>query len=174
MTGTGTTSSRSSAAALTDQQIAKITDSVNSAEIEQAKLAQQKSKNQQVQKFASMMIAHHGEAKKDQAALNLTPEDSPLAQQLAADSKSTLETLKSKQGSDFDRAYFEAQVEGHQKVLDALKQDLEPSAQNPDLKAYLQKLEPRVAEHLSQAQAAQQSLQSSNGASRNGQTASSH
>jgi len=101
-----TTASSPNAAALNDQQIAKITDGVNSAEIEQAKLARDKSKNQQVRQFASMMIEHHGQAKKEQAALKVTPEDSPLAQQMAADSASTLETLKSKKGADFDRAYL--------------------------------------------------------------------
>jgi len=58
----GAGASSTNTAPLNDQQIAKITDSVNSAEIEQAKLAQQKSKNQQVRQFASMMIQHHGQA----------------------------------------------------------------------------------------------------------------
>jgi len=168
----GAGASSTNTAPLNDQQIAKITDSVNSAEIEQAKLAQQKSKNQQVRQFASMMIQHHGQAKKDQAALKLTPEDSPLAQQLAGESQSTLETLKAKQGADFDRAYIDAQIQGHQKVLQALQRELEPAAQNPDLRAYLQKLEPRVADHLAQAQSTQQSLQSSNENSRSSTTAS--
>jgi putative membrane protein len=163
-----------SAAPLNDQQIAKITDGVNSAEIEQAQLAQKKSKNREVRQFAAMMIQHHGQAKKDQAVLKLAPEDSPLAEQLATDSKATLDELKEKTGSDFDRAYLDAQVEGHQKVLDALKRDLEPAAQDPALRAYLQKLEPRVAAHLTQAQSVQQALQSRNDASPRSPTASAH
>jgi len=57
-------------------------------------------------------------------------------------------------------------------VLQALQRELEPAAQNPDLRAYLQKLEPRVADHLAQAQSTQQSLQSSNENSRSSTTAS--
>jgi len=141
--GTDVMASSPNAAALDDPQIAKITDAVNSAEIEQAKLAQQKSKNEKVRQFAAMMIQHHGQAKKDQAALKLTPADSPMAQQLTAEAETTLASLKAKTGADFDRAYLEAQVEAHQKVLQALQRDLEPSAQSPALQSYLKKLATR-------------------------------
>jgi putative membrane protein len=167
-----TTPASPSAAPLNDQQIAKITDGVNSAEIAQAQLAQKKSKNREVLQFAAMMIQHHGQAKKDQALLKIVPQDSPLAQQLETASETTLASLKEKTGADFDRVYFDAQVEGHQKALDTLKRDLEPAAQDPALRSYLQKLEPRVVAHLSQAQSAQQSLQSSNGSSGSSTTAS--
>jgi putative membrane protein len=145
-------------AKLTDPQIAAITDSVNSAEIEQAQIAQQKSSNEQVRRFAAMMIEHHGQAKTQQAALKLDPAESPLSRELAQQSRATLETLKAKQGADFDRAYLQAQVEGHQKALDAIENDLRPSAQSADLKSYLEKLTPQVQQHLEQARSAQQSL----------------
>ena len=146
-------------APLTDAQIAAITDSVNSAEIEQAEIAQNKSTNDQVRSFAAMMIAHHGQAKSQQTALKLDAAQSPLSQQLAQESRATLETLKAKNGSDFDRAYMQAQVEGHQKALDTIKNDLQPSARDPELRSYLESLTPQVAEHLEQAKAAQESLQ---------------
>ena len=145
---------------LSDAQIAAITDGVNSAEIEQAKLAKATTKNPEVRRFATMMIEHHGEAKKKQASLKLETADSPLSQQMSEEASTTLATLKSKKGAEFDRAYLEAQVEGHQKVLDALDHDLRPQAQNPELQNYLAELEPKVSQHLQSAHSAQQALES--------------
>jgi putative membrane protein len=153
-------------APLTDPQIAAVTDSVNSAEIAQAQIAQARSKNERVRRFAAMMIEHHSQAKAQQAALGLGSAESPLLQQLTQESHATLESLKAKSGADFDRAYMEAQVEGHQKALDTIKYDLQPSAQTPELRSYLENLTPKVTQHLEQARDAQQALQTSDNSSR--------
>jgi putative membrane protein len=158
-----TAAGAASTAQLDDAQIAKITESVNSAEIEQAQLAKERTKNPEVRRFASMMIEHHGEAKQKQAALQLGSAESPLSRQLAAESKSTLESLKSKQGAEFDRAYLDAQVAEHQKVLDTIGRVLSPQAQKPALRTYLTELEPTVSQHLEQARSALQSIQNGTG-----------
>jgi putative membrane protein len=163
-TTSGSSASTAGAAdssALNDAQIAAITDHVNSAEIEQGQLAQTKSKNERVKKFAKMMIDHHGQAKKQQSKLNLSEAETPMSQQLVSEAEATLATLKEKSGSDFDKAYIQAQIDGHQKVLDALERDLLPNAKDPQLKAYLENLKPKVEQHLEQAQAAQKAIESS-------------
>lgn len=137
---------------LTDAQIAKITDSANSAEIEQANLALEKSKDPEVQKFAKMMIKHHSEAKKDQQKLKLQTADSTLADQLGGDAQSTLASLKKAGPADFDRVYMNAQVDEHRKVLQTLQNQLLPDASNSELKAYLQKIQPTVEKHLKSAE----------------------
>jgi putative membrane protein len=152
---------------LNDQQIAKVTDSVHSAEIEQARLAQKKTTNEQVRHFASMMIEQHTQARQQQSALNLSPADSALSEQLTTQSQATLDALKSKQGSDFDQAYLQSQITAHQQVLEAIRNELRPNAQNPQLQVYLQQLEPKVAEHLEHARQAQQALQSRSSTSNN-------
>lgn len=140
---------------LSDAQIAAITDGANSAEIEQAKLARSKSKNQKVLQFASMMITHHSEAQKKQAKLNITAAESPLSAQMTTDANQVLTSLKEKTGSDFDQAYLKSQVDEHQTLLDALNTRLLPSASNPELKAYLQEIKTRVEQHLEAARTAQ-------------------
>lgn len=145
---------------LNDQQIALITESVNKAEIEQARLAQKKSKNERVRQFASMMIEHHGHAQQQQGALNISTAESPLSQQLTTESERTLQQLQQASGDDFDRAYLDAQVQAHTKVLHALQTELRPNAQSAELQTYLQNLQPTVAEHLTQALAAQKELPS--------------
>jgi putative membrane protein len=143
---------------LTDGQIAAITDGLHSGEIEQAKVARSKSKNKQVQSFANMMIEHHGQAKKQQAALKETPEPSPLATQLQSDGQQTLTKLNQASGADFDRAYLEAQVEGHQKALDTLKLRLLPNAKDAELTKYLRGLEPKIEQHLTRARTLRDSI----------------
>ncbi|HET9932792.1 MAG TPA: DUF4142 domain-containing protein [Polyangiaceae bacterium] len=137
--------------ALSDAQIAGITDGANSAEIEQAKLARSKSKNQKVLQFASMMITHHGDAQKKQAKLNITSAESPLSAQMTTDANQILTSLKDKNGMDFDRAYMRSQVDEHQALLDALNTRLLPSVSSPELKAYLQEIKTRVEQHLEAA-----------------------
>lgn len=146
-------------ATLSDAQIAAVTDIANTAEIEQAKLARAKSKNPQVQKFSAMMIAHHGEAKQKQAKLKLAPADSAVSTKLLEDGNQVLAALKDSKGADFDRRYFEAQVDGHRKVLEAINNELLPNVKNPDLKAYLEDIKTKVEQHLQAARDAQQALE---------------
>ncbi len=145
---------------LTDEQIAMITDAANTAEIEQAKLAQTKSKDADVKKFAAMMVSHHGAAKQKQAKLKIKPAESSTSTAMQADAASTLDTLKGDTGKDFDKAYIAAQVDGHQKVLDTINDKLLPSVKSADLKAYIEGIKPTVEEHLKEAKRLQQNFDS--------------
>jgi len=145
---------------LSDEQIAAVTDAANSAEIEQAKLAESKSKDAGVKRFAAMMIAHHGAAKAKQAKLKLKPAESSVSTSLQADAAGTLDALKSDKGKDFDKAYIAAQVDGHRKVLDTINAKLLPNVKNAELKAYLDEIKPRVEQHLKEAKRLQESYDS--------------
>jgi putative membrane protein len=119
-----TSATPAAAPQLSQAQIAKVTDLANSGEIEQAKVAQAKARSASVKKFAAMMIKHHGEAKTAQAKLykqlDLTPTTSETATLLQADADKALGKLRAADGSAFDLAYIEGQVEAHQKVLDTI------------------------------------------------------
>ena len=147
--------------ALTEGQIAKIAELVNTAEVEQGKLAQGKAKSPAVKKFADMMVKHHGDSKQEQAKLfkklNLTPADSATAASLKADGEATLKTLKEADAASFDAAYAKSQVDGHQKVLDALDAQLLPSAKTPELAEGLRKMRMTVEAHLTEAKQLQAS-----------------
>jgi putative membrane protein len=145
---------------LSDRQIAAVTDLANTTEIAQAKLAESKSKDPGVKRFAAMMIAHQSAAKQKQAKLKLETAESSVSSALQADAASTLDALKTDKGADFDKAYIAAQVDGHQKVLDAINDKLLPSVKNADLKAYLEEIKPRVEQHLKQAKQLQESFDS--------------
>jgi putative membrane protein len=145
---------------LTDAQIAGVTDTANSAEIEQGEVARLKSKDKDVQKFAARMIAAHEEAKKNQDKLKLPTAESALGNTFGTAAASTLASLKTSEGATFDKTYIDAQVSAHQQLLDALNDKLLPTVKNPDLKAYLNQITPHVAQHLKAAQAIQRSLAS--------------
>ena len=145
---------------LSDEQIAAVTDAANTAEIEQAKLAESKSKDAGVKRFAAMMIEHHGAAKQKQAKLKIKPAESAVSTGLQADAASTLDALKTDKGKDFDKAYIAAQVDAHQKVLDTINDKLLPNVKNADLKAYLDEIKPRVEQHLKEAKQLQENFDS--------------
>lgn len=147
---------------LSENQIAMITELANTAEVEQGKLAQTKAKNANVKRFAAMMVKHHTESKTDQAKLfkqlNLTPAQSQDATVLKDGADRTLGTLRGADGSAFDMAYVNSQVDEHQKVLDTIDQKLLPAAKSEDLVSGLKKMRETVASHLKEAQALQAEL----------------
>lgn len=147
--------------ALSDAQIAAITQLVHDSEIEQAQLAQSKSKNPAVLNFASLMIRHHTQARQQQSGLGLSSAPSSMSRMMSEQGRQTLATLRDKSGSDFDRAYLQSQIEQHQKVLDSIDQQFLPNAKSPELREHLQELRPQLQQHLEAARDAQRALNTS-------------
>ena len=148
--------------ALSDEQIAAITGAANRGEIDQAKLATEKSKNPKIKKFAAMMAAHHGEANTKSIDMlrkaHITPEESPASTQMTTESSKLVESLKPMNGPEFDRAYIDAQVKEHTAILDAFDTKMLPVVKNADLKSDLTAMRAKIDGHLKEAQAIQKSL----------------
>jgi putative membrane protein len=144
---------------LSEAQIAKVSELVNNAEIEQGKLAQRKAKDAGVKSFADKMVKHHGEALREQAKLvkklGLAPADSATAASLKTDGDKTLESLKAAAAAEFDAAYVKSQVDGHQKALELLDTQLIPSAKTAEVADALRQARAAVEQHLSEARALQ-------------------
>jgi putative membrane protein len=151
------------AQALTDEQILEVTHTANQGEIDQAKLAQSRSKDARVTKLAAMMLKDHTAADAKGMAVgrkgNLTPAPSSTSTSIESDAQSATSTLTSQTGVDFDKAYVDTQVKEHQAVLDLIDQKLLPDAKNPDVKAFLTEVRPKIAMHLRHAQELQSALQ---------------
>lgn len=158
----GSGSSGASTTTLSDDQIVAITAAANKGEVDEAKLAQQKAKDPRVKKFAAQMVTDHGGAITKQDALvkknKITPNENSVSQQLQSDVQSTMTSLQSATGGDFDHAYIDAQVKQHQQVLDTIDQKLLPQVKNADLKAMLDQIRPKIEHHLKMAQDIQSSL----------------
>jgi putative membrane protein len=149
-------------APLTDAQITKILEAVDTGEIEQAKIAQKKAKHPRVKKFAQQMIQHHTKAKQKGTTLakkaQITPEDSAVAAQLTGKATAQLDALKTAEGGEFDALYMQGQATQHQEVLDLVNAQLMPAATNDALKSHLAETRTMVEGHIAQANEIQQAL----------------
>jgi putative membrane protein len=138
-------------AAMTDAGIFAMLAAANQGEISAGKMAETKATNASVKAFARDMVAAHTKMLNDGNARakrqNITP-DSAAADSIMQMNQSTAATLTSAaKGAAFDSAYVNAQVAGHQYVLDLVKR-AEGQAQNADLKSALTAAEPQVQSHL--------------------------
>lgn len=139
----------------TDAEIAEIVHTAHMGEIEAARLARLKSKNEDIKKFADMMIKDHEEMdhQNRQIALknNIIPDESVASRSMmtsASDERSSLETL---QGEDFDKAYINQQVATHITVLHDIDNTLLPNAKTPEMQAMLKSARVRITNHLAMA-----------------------
>jgi putative membrane protein len=126
----------------TDPQIAHITYTANTLDIEAAKQALDKSKNNEVRSFAQQMVGDHTMVNNQALALvkklKVTPEDNPTSQTLTRQADATRNKLAKLNGAAFDKAYVDNEVAYHKTVNAALSDTLIPNAHNAELKALLQ------------------------------------
>lgn len=135
------------------QAFADVAAASDAFEIEASKLAGTKATSAKVKTFAEQMVKAHTEstAKLKAAAAKASPPITPEAT-LSAAQQAQLDALKSKTGSEFDRAYIDAQVTAHQEALDALK-GYSAGGDVPALKDLATQLVPVVTAHLNMAKA---------------------
>lgn len=156
------TPNAAAAQAVTDAQIASIVVTANQVDIDAGKLAATRAANEQVRKFAQLMVSDHTSVNKSAgdlaARLKLTPQDNPTSQALEAGGDKNVERLKGLTGAAFDKAYIDHEVTYHQQVLDALDTTLIPNASNAELKALLVKTRPAFVAHLDHARKVQSAL----------------
>lgn len=149
---------------LSDANIAAIVVAANTADIDNGKQAQLKSKNASVKAFAKMMVTDHTSVNNKAVALatklSLTPEDNDTSKGLKAGQDSVRTAIKAMTGAAFDKAYMDNEVSYHQTVLDAIDKALIPDAQNAELKQLLTDVRPAIAAHLDKAKEIQAKLDS--------------
>jgi putative membrane protein len=151
-------SPKPAAATLSDGNIVAIAATAHQGEIDAAKLALQKTTNKDVRTFADQMVLEHTAALEKVNALGLAAEENEDSKTLKADAAATATKLGSLTGADFDRAYVDAQVTDHKKVLEAIDKKLMPSAKNAGLKKVLKETRPTVAKHLKHAEQLQKKM----------------
>jgi putative membrane protein len=144
---------------LGDAEILQIVTTLDSGEIEQAEVARRKATDKQVVAYAEQMFQEHTRARQlaEQLAASSrsVPIQSSLAEDLAAASRGTLQTLETADSDAFDELYIGAQIQQHQEVLDLLENHLIPRADDPSLKLHLQNGRTLVDSHLSKAREVQ-------------------
>lgn len=150
------------AGAPNDAQIAAIVVTANTVDIDAGKLAEKRSKNKEVKKFAKQMVTDHTGVNKQATALvtrlKVTPEASETSKTLKDGGDANISKLKGLKGKEFDKAYVDNEVTYHQAVIDALDKTLIPNAKNAELKDTLVKVRPAFVAHLEHATHIQQSM----------------
>ncbi len=157
-----TTSPKPAEKPLTDAEIVAVTSTANNGEIDMANLATKTATNADVKNFAAMLITQHRDMETKGKALaakaKITPADNDASTALKSDVQSTITSLKTQKGKDFDKAYMESQVKAHRDVLNLFDNKLLPNAQNGDLKTLLTDGRSHVAAHLAKAEEIQRKL----------------
>ena len=148
---------------LSDEEIAQVVITVNLGEIQQGQLAQQQATNSEVRRFAEQMVQDHTAANQQLQthlqALGITPRESPLSQQLAAESNQILTILRSDVGvGAFDLAYMDVQVSLHAKTLFLMDRVLQPQIQRAELRDFALTARGTVQSHLDTAVPLQQDI----------------
>jgi putative membrane protein len=136
---------------LDDPQILGLSRDIDSAELEQAKLAIGRARNEDVKSFASLLIAEHGRAEKARAELetrlSLTAADSETATKFRVERTAELNELGEKSGKQFDKLFLKTQVAAHERMLKLYDEVLIPRARHPELKRLVESARPRLATH---------------------------
>ena len=155
-------SSNSSNNSLTDANIAAIVVGANKIDISAGKIALDRSRNNQVREFAQRMVTDHqsvlDSAVKLVTRLGVTPQNNDLVHALAKQSAEHETKLKSLTGKEFDRLYIDHEVAYHEAVIEVVKTQLIPGANNQDLKDTLVSVLPAFDAHLAHCKNIQASL----------------
>ncbi|HRK53858.1 MAG TPA: DUF4142 domain-containing protein [Cyclobacteriaceae bacterium] len=147
---------------LSDAEVASVAVVANQIDIAYAEIAQKKSKNTEVLKFAETMISDHnaviGQAAALVKKLGVTPKDNAVSQSLLSDAEKTKKMLNSKTIKSFDKAYVDNEVAYHKAVIAAIEDLLIPETDNAELKELLTNVVPALKPHLGHAEMVQKQM----------------
>jgi len=120
-------------------------------EAQAAQLAATKAQDENVKKYASMLVDHHNKANSELMQIaNAKGVELPAAPARAHRNK--LDDLGKKQGADFDREFVrEIGVKAHEKDIKDFEKAAK-DAKDPQVKAFAEKTLPVLREHLAAAQ----------------------
>jgi putative membrane protein len=136
--------------ASTDQAFVQHAAGGGMAEVELGKLAHDKASSADVKAFGDRMVSDHEKAndelKQLAQAKNIT-----LPAAIDKKEKALYDRLSKLSGAAFDRAYMNAMLADHKKVVAEFKRESSAGA-DPDVKAFAAKTLPTIEDHLKMAQ----------------------
>jgi putative membrane protein len=140
---------------LDDATIVAIFDAANTYDIEAGALAEKKAKSRDVHEFAEMIQRDHKAVRQQgrdlAASLKVTPTQ-PAYFPLAKAHADAMAKLRSLNGTAFDRAFLQNEVDFHNAVIKAMTTTLLPATQNAQLKDLETKVAPAFVAHRDRAQ----------------------
>lgn len=144
---------------LNDAEIASVAVTANQIDVDYAKIAIDRSQNEEVLEFANTMMDDHNAIIKMAVdlvtKLGVVPQDNKMSQSLLKQETETAKKLKAAHPDAFDKTYIDNEVAYHEAVINVVKTILIPQSQNAELKALLQTALPILETHLEHAKMAQ-------------------
>lgn len=143
---------------LSDGRIVALVTDVNNIEIHQAQLALRRSRNPRVRAYSQRIIradiAQNNTLLRVASAQGIQPMEARMAMRVRMQNaeQRQMRQLAALSGPAFDRAYLDAQIDGHRRIINAMDQRLLPNTSNPQLRVALQRERPRQVAQLQQAQ----------------------
>jgi putative membrane protein len=128
----------------------------NLAELESARIALQKSGDSDVKDYAKMIKSEHTKALEDLTDL-MHDKNVRQTKAIAADTQQDINRMNNLTGGEFDREFINMMVTDHQKAIELFR-DQQSSAQDRDVKKYVDDTLPKLEMHLDKAQQLQTKL----------------
>jgi len=122
---------------------------VDMKEIELGKLAQTKSTNADVKALAKMMVEAHTKSLTDLKAA-AAKKNISLPESFTEKGQDAYKDLNDKSGHDFDKAYADKMVEGHEKTIEKMEKASE-KATDADIRMWAANMLPELRKHLEHA-----------------------
>jgi putative membrane protein len=141
---------------LDDGAIVGIYNQVNSFDIETALLGETRGESEQVKKLAKMVASDHTGVRRSAndlaSEVGVIPTLPAARAQASAEHDAVVADLRTKSGSEFDRAYLKHEIFFHRSAIDAVRTVLMPQAKNPRLREHFAKVLPAFEHHLAQTE----------------------
>ena len=148
-------SPRATAPKLDDPTICAIFDAANTYDIETGSLAATKGSNKAVRDFGAMLARDHNMVRQQGRALvkslSMTPTP-PRDFALATAHAEAMKSLRSLNGTAFDKAFLQHEIDFHNAVIDAVNKTFMPAIQNAEVKDFVAKVAPAFVAHRDAAQ----------------------
>jgi putative membrane protein len=145
-----------------DAEIANSMLTVNTEEMNLAKIGKEKAENSFVKNYAERMFEEHSNnnlrVQKFADEENMRPTETQSSEQIKYVTEDRVEELKKLSGTEFDKAFMNEQVSIHTKVLDKIEQNLIPNAGDDQLKAMLEQNKLKIRGHLNEAKEIRDSI----------------
>ncbi|MDV6170130.1 DUF4142 domain-containing protein [Flavobacterium sp. DG1-102-2] len=129
---------------------------VDMKEIELGKLAQTKSTNADVKALGKMMVDAHTKSLADLKAA-AAKKNVSLPASLTEKGQDAFKELNDKTGHDFDKAYTDKMVEGHEKMIEKMQKASE-KAEDADVRMWAANMLPELNKHLEHAKMAKEKV----------------
>ena len=143
---------------LSSAEFVKKAGTAGAAEVQMGKLGAEKASNVEVKAFAEKMVTDHTKANTDLANLAKSkglevPKEADL---MHKGMKEKFEHQKA--DADFNHDFMEQMVRDHEKAVELFKNASSEANLDPDLRALAKKTLPKLEEHLKEARALEEKL----------------